>query len=59
MVFKACKDCKDRVLHCHSTCEKYIAECEKNELEKKGIKASQEAEKILIEAGIRRRKRWK
>ena len=26
-----CKDCPDRHLHCHSTCEKYIAynkECE-------------------------------
>lgn len=26
MPIRCCKDCEDRQLHCHSTCERYIQE---------------------------------
>ena len=32
IVIKCCKDCKERHLHCHSTCKKYIYE--RKELDK-------------------------
>ena len=29
-----CKDCQDRAINCHSTCEKYKLEVEKNRIDK-------------------------
>ena len=29
-----CKDCQDRAINCHSTCEKYLREAEQNRIQR-------------------------
>lgn len=42
-----CKDCTERVLGCHSTCERYINECEERERLKQMQKGYQHKDKWI------------
>lgn len=42
-----CKDCKDRVLGCHSTCERYIKDKERYLKEKEMIEEAKRGEKEI------------
>jgi hypothetical protein len=53
-----CKDCPDRVLHCHSTCERYILEQEEYQKKKAEVMKQYgmqlEIEKTLRQGNARR-----
>lgn len=43
-----CKDCKERCILCHSTCEKYISQNKKHKEEKLKEKAIKDNEYAII-----------
>lgn len=47
-----CKDCTDRVIGCHATCEKYIEVIREHEERKQAIAKSKEQDEIC--SGFRR-----
>lgn len=44
-----CKDCTERYVGCHSSCEKYISECEQREKEKQAIIEGEHKDRLLRE----------
>jgi hypothetical protein len=55
-----CKDCKDRTLHCHSKCEKYLKfrqERDKALVTEYALKESQNYRSAETEKTMRRRQR--
>lgn len=47
MVTQPCKDCPDRHIGCHSTCDRYTEFCRENQEQKDAIRAIR-AEKIQL-----------
>lgn len=48
MLHSPCKDCKERILHCHETCTKYLEYYEANEKVKaERIKAKKERDLLF------------
>ena len=57
-----CKDCPDRVIGCHSNCERYIAEKADHDAEKTQIfreRNKEMAQISIAKAGIKRMKKGK
>lgn len=52
MVYCSCKDCIERHVGCHSTCEKYLEFLKKNEEEKKLIQEMKLQDSILHKFGV-------
>ena len=44
-----CKDCQDRAINCHSTCEKYKLEVEKNRIDKEQKRKFNEGHVAVVE----------
>lgn len=53
-----CKDCKERQVGCHSTCEKYNAFLKENERLKE-LKRQDQMKSILPAKSNKREKKWK
>lgn len=53
-----CKDCKERVVGCHATCEQYNAFLKENERLKE-LKRQEKIKDILPLKNNRREKKWK
>lgn len=53
-----CKDCKERHLHCHSTCEKYNDFLKENEQRKAKIRKAKEEEWEMTGYVIQNRERY-
>lgn len=53
-----CKNCEDRVLGCHSTCEKYLNEKKETENQKTVYKFKQRLERELDEVVRDAKRRW-
>lgn len=56
-MFKACKDCPDRKLGCHSTCERYLSEkAERARIKERAAEYGLH-ERIERELALRRKRR--
>lgn len=44
-----CKDCQDRTINCHSTCEKYKLEVEKNRIKREQKRKFNEGYASVVE----------
>lgn len=57
MLHSPCKDCKERILHCHKTCAKYLEYYEANEKAKaERIKAKKERDLLFRQNKQRKHK---
>jgi len=54
-----CKDFPDRILYCHSTCEKYIAEIEQCHAEKAEVVKKHNMDSAITHAMIENKRRVK
>jgi len=54
-----CKDCNDRHIGCHSSCEKYISETEEIKKEKNKMWKSQNIDRAVTGLEVRRIRRAK
>ena len=58
-----CKGCAERHIGCHSTCAKYLAECEQNEREKAALAKATGNERDIKDYRIasrnRMREKWR
>lgn len=52
-----CHNCPDRILHCHSTCEKYKAEKEEYLKEKADFKKKYNMEREITHAMVENKRR--
>ncbi len=52
-----CKDCADRALKCHATCERYKAFCEKNEAAKAAKRNDFSSNDLLVCGYIKRQRK--
>lgn len=44
-----CKDCQDRAINCHSTCEKYLREVEQNRIKREQKRKFNEGHVSVVE----------
>ena len=44
-----CKDCQDRAINCHSTCEKYRKEVEQNRIDREQKRKFNEGHALVVE----------
>ena len=58
MTIEVCKDCTERKLRCHSTCEKYLNAREKLERIKAEKLMSRDIDDYMIGAIKRNKARW-
>ena len=54
-MIKACKDCKDRHMGCHASCDRYLRE----KAEMQAAKAAANRERVLEDIEIERHRRRK
>lgn len=48
-MIKCCKDCQERAINCHSTCEKYLLEAEQNRIQREQKRKFNEGNVSVIE----------
>ena len=48
-MIKCCKDCKERTINCHSTCEKYLLEAEQNRIQREQKRKLNEGNVSVLE----------
>lgn len=57
-MIRCCKDCQDRCLHCHSICEKYIAEKKEHDKQRKEQQETHYADYFDYKQSLKR-KYWR
>lgn len=55
MLHSPCKDCKERILHCHGTCSKYLEYYEANEKAKAEIIKAKKERDLLFRQNKQRK----
>lgn len=54
----SCKDCLERTVGCHTTCQRYIKAKEQRDAERKRSKLEREVDNYLYSMQHKRRKIW-